>query len=311
MRSRRRRSRSSISSSLGLLARGAAGGSGTASTEEAARRCTIRKPTLHVLRRALQPRRASRACKRRSRPRSIAARAPAVRSSRKRRLCRLSRRSPRISFWLTRWRMYAREKRVQAGHAQSSSSGRGSRAKRAFLRFRRPLPGERRAGAPEPGRQHAVEHVDPALDHLEDALRVADAHEVARPLGRQQRRGPGRRRRTSRRSVLADRRARRARSRRSRAPQISAIERRAQLAVGAALGDPEDELAGRARRPRAGARPSASCARTASSSSRARHARRRAASRHIAMSEPSCAWIARGELRREARRRRRRRPSGT
>src|ERR671930_2021851 len=37
-------------------------------------------------------------------PRAIASRAPAVRSSRKRRLCRLSRRRPRSSCWFTRWR---------------------------------------------------------------------------------------------------------------------------------------------------------------------------------------------------------------
>ena len=44
------------------------------------------------------------------------------------------------------------------------------------------LPGERGAGARVAGRQDTVEHVDPALDHLEDPLRVADPHEVARPV---------------------------------------------------------------------------------------------------------------------------------
>src|SRR4051812_9981437 len=71
----------------------------------------------------------------RSSPRSIAARAPATRSSTKRRLCRLRRRSPSISCWFSRCRTYAREKRVHAGQPQSSSSGRGSRAKRAPLMF--------------------------------------------------------------------------------------------------------------------------------------------------------------------------------
>src|SRR5919198_5381779 len=71
-------------------------------------------------------------------PRSIACRAPAVRSSRKRRLCRLSRRRPRSSCWFTRWRRYARLKRAHAGHAQPSSSGRSSRAKRALRRLSRP-----------------------------------------------------------------------------------------------------------------------------------------------------------------------------
>src|SRR5919205_684234 len=71
-------------------------------------------------------------------PRSIASRARSVSSSTKRRLCRLSRRRPSSSCWLTRWRTYARLKRAQAGHPQRSSSGRGSRAKRAFRRLSRP-----------------------------------------------------------------------------------------------------------------------------------------------------------------------------
>src|SRR3954468_2764243 len=74
----------------------------------------------------------------RNSPRSIACRAAATRSSRKRKLCRLSSRSPRISCWLTRWRMYARLKREQAGHRHPSSSGRSSAAKRALRRLRRP-----------------------------------------------------------------------------------------------------------------------------------------------------------------------------
>ena len=80
--------------------------------------------------------------------------------------CRRGRRSPR---------------RAGAGRARSGRCA----------RLRRPLPGERRAGARGARRQDAVEHVDAARDHLEDALRVADAHEVARPVGREQRRGPG------------------------------------------------------------------------------------------------------------------------
>src|SRR5947208_8112606 len=74
----------------------------------------------------------------RNSPRSIACRAAATRSSRKRRLCRLSSRNPRISCWFTRWRMYARLKREQAGHGQPSSRGRSSAAKRALRRLRRP-----------------------------------------------------------------------------------------------------------------------------------------------------------------------------
>ena len=50
---------------------------------------------------------------------------------------------------------------------------------------------ERRACAGRPRRKDAVEHVDPACDHLEDPLGVAEAHEVARLLGREHRCGPG------------------------------------------------------------------------------------------------------------------------
>src|SRR6266508_1000742 len=71
-------------------------------------------------------------------PPAIASRAPATRSSRKRKLCRLRRRRPRSSCWFTRCRMYARENWAQAGHPQPSSSGRGSLANLAFRRFRRP-----------------------------------------------------------------------------------------------------------------------------------------------------------------------------
>src|SRR5919198_1519739 len=48
---------------------------------------------------------------------------------------------------------------------------------------------EGRAGAAEARREHAVEHVYSALDHFEDALRVADAHEIPGTLGREERRG--------------------------------------------------------------------------------------------------------------------------
>src|SRR3954454_8867301 len=46
------------------------------------------------------------------------------------------------------------------------------------------LPGERRACAPQPRGQHAVEYVDAALDDLENPHRVPDPHEVARLVGR-------------------------------------------------------------------------------------------------------------------------------
>ena len=52
---------------------------------------------------------------------------------------------------------------------------------------------QRRAGARRAGREHAVEHVDPARDHLEDPLGVAEPHEVARRGDREERRRPGHR----------------------------------------------------------------------------------------------------------------------
>ena len=53
-----------------------------------------------------------------------------------------------------------------------------------------PAGGQRRSRPRRSRRQHAVEHVDPARDHLQDPFRIADAHEVARLVGRQQRRRP-------------------------------------------------------------------------------------------------------------------------
>src|SRR4029453_1118379 len=51
-------------------------------------------------------------------------------------------------------------------------------------------PGQRRARPGRACRQHAVEHVDPALDHLDDPLRVADAHEVPGVVTREERHCP-------------------------------------------------------------------------------------------------------------------------
>src|SRR5581483_8889090 len=72
-------------------------------------------------------------------PATIASRAPRVSSSANRRLWSDSSRNPKSSFWFTRWRMYARVKRVQAGQSQPSSSGRSSRAWRAFRRLILPV----------------------------------------------------------------------------------------------------------------------------------------------------------------------------
>src|SRR3954454_3673347 len=52
---------------------------------------------------------------------------------------------------------------------------------------------ESRAGARRPGRKDAVEHVDPGSDHAENALRVAESHEVTRLVGRQERLRPSHR----------------------------------------------------------------------------------------------------------------------
>ena len=82
--------------------------------------------------------------------------------------------------------MYARLKREQAGHGQPSSSGRSSRAKRALRRLRRPslvraLP----VRAVRVGSTQSNMSTPRAID-LEHALRVADPHEVAGLLLRQE-----------------------------------------------------------------------------------------------------------------------------
>src|SRR6516225_8947448 len=50
--------------------------------------------------------------------------------------------------------------------------------------------GECDAMASIAGRQDAVEHVDAALDRLQQILRRTNSHQVARPLDRQMRHGP-------------------------------------------------------------------------------------------------------------------------
>src|SRR5439155_6317199 len=100
-----------------------------------------------------------------------------------------------------------------------------------------------RARARRAGREDAVEHVDPTRDHLEDALRVADAHEIARLLGPEKRRGPpdGVQHLVP---VLADGEASESVSVEVEAADL--LDRAtAELRVGASLGDAEEELAGR------------------------------------------------------------------
>ena len=117
-----------------------------------------------------------------------------------------------------------------------------------------PVPGD-------PGRQHAVEQVDPAMDGLEQVRRRAEAHQVARPrVVRQQRDGD-----VERRVALLGRLVA------GQAADAQAVERQpgdepgrrlAQLRVEAALDDPEQRLV----RPRVGraatARPSGASARS-------------------------------------------------
>ena len=182
--------------------------------------------------------------------------------------------------------MYARLKRAQAGQPQPSSSGPWSRAKRALRRLRRPSQRERAARAGGPGRQHAVEHVDAARDHLDHALGVADAHEVARLAGGQERGGAPASPRTSARVLLADAEAAdrvAVEVERARAPPL---ERRRSSASRPPCVIAKRSWPGRARQVALRAAPRASCgARRSSSSARGTPAGGQM-SRHIAMSEP-------------------------
>src|SRR5439155_12970416 len=63
--------------------------------------------------------------------------------------------------------------------------------KTCVLQVQTSLPRQRGAGTPESRRPHAVEHVDAALDHVEDPFRVADAHEIPRLVRGEERRRPG------------------------------------------------------------------------------------------------------------------------
>src|SRR4051812_35195659 len=104
------------------------------------------------------------------------------------------------------------------------------------------LPRSRAAGTAETRGQHAVEHVDAGADHAQDALGVADAHEVARASSRQKTGGGGRHAEHQLapppHAEPADRIAveRQGREMTGRASS--------QIAVGAALDDPEPQLAG-------------------------------------------------------------------
>ena len=68
-------------------------------------------------------------------------------------------------------------------------AARGSSAWRALRRLTRAAPGEGLGGAAGARRQDAIEHVDAALHRADDVLRLADAHEIARPVAGQRRHG--------------------------------------------------------------------------------------------------------------------------
>ena len=146
------------------------------------------------------------------------------------------------------------------GRPSRRRAARGSSAWRAFRRLS--VPKRVKAWPVRPERVGSTQSnmSMPRSDGAHDVGGLADAHEVARPVGRQER---ARSRRASRTSPPAARRrrGRRWRSRRSRSPASAAAERGAQLGIGAALDDAEEAVAG----PRhegglASARPSASTA---------------------------------------------------
>ena len=170
--------------------------------------------------------------------------------------------------------MKAREKPVHAGQPQPSSSGRGSRAIAGVAEVHLARRRERRARPRHARRQHAVEHVDAAGDHAEDALGVAEAHEVARLVGGQERRRPA-----DRLEHLGPALAHREPAERVavEAERDDLLDRAApQLRVGAALRDPEPQLARARAARRSAARPRAACA---APPPRARRATRRPAGR--------------------------------
>src|SRR5207302_1421897 len=107
-------------------------------------------------------------------------------------------------------------------------------------------PREGAARARRARRQNAVEHVDTAVDHFQDARGIADPHEVPRPVEREELRRPGGRL-EHQRPFLADRQTA------ERVPVELELrdrgDRRApKLRIGGALRDSEQELALRTRR---------------------------------------------------------------
>src|SRR5262249_35788258 len=112
----------------------------------------------------------------------------------------------------------------------------------ACLDVQLPLPGQGAAGARVPRPGDAVEHVDAALADLEDADRIADPHEVPRLVRREQLRRP----RGRVEHLLARLADRQAAKRVAVEAELRDLLRApaAEVAVGAALRDAEEELAG-------------------------------------------------------------------
>ena len=99
-------------------------------------------------------------------------------------LWRLTSRWARISPDWKRWRRYARENLAHAGHGQSASIGpqvvpcRGVAQREAALRR------QGAAVAGEPGRHHAIEHVDAEADRRQQLGVRPEPHEVPGPVVR-------------------------------------------------------------------------------------------------------------------------------
>ena len=117
----------------------------------------------------------------------MARRASLVNLSRTRRLWRLRSCAPSISFCVDEMaKIRARER--AAGVAVAAVFERRQLGGEAGVAQVQPRAAaqERRARARQARGQHAVEHVDAAADDVDDAHRVADAHEVAQAVGGQQ-----------------------------------------------------------------------------------------------------------------------------
>ena len=140
-------------------------------------------------------------------------------------------------------------------------------------------------------RHHAVEHVDAGADRRPDVLGRADAHQVARAVGRHLGARSRRSRRTSPRAPRR-RRGRPARARRTAAPRSRPGARAADRRATPPCTMPKRSWPGAARRGHAAARPARSCAPSPPRSPARGASDGGHSSNAIAMSLPSAAWIA-------------------